>query len=161
MTKKIIFSLTALFSPLFVFAETTCRVNGQIVDCPEFIKNIGPLLPFLLLGWLAVIVFFIVAGWKLFTKAGKPGWAVLIPFYNVIVMLEIVDCPRWWIFLLFIPIVNIVIGIIVLNDLSKSFGKGSGFTVGLIFLNIIFFPILAFGKSQYTKPIREAAPLTP
>jgi hypothetical protein len=99
---------------------------------------------------LAVVV--IASQWVLFGKAGKPGWASIIPIYNTIVLLEIVGRPLWWIVLLLIPFVNIVILIIVLNDLSKSFGKGVGFTVGLILLSIVFFPLLAFGDAQYIGP---------
>jgi hypothetical protein len=101
--------------------------------------------------YLALIVFFVVVGWKIFAKAGKPGWAVIIPIYNIIVMLEIVNRPIWWIILYLIPIVNAIVGIIVIVDLAKSFGKGVGFAIGMIFLGIIFFPILAFGDAQYSK----------
>lgn len=105
----------------------------------------------MVLVWLAVVIFMIAAYWKIFTKAGKPGWACLVPIYNIIVLLEIVNKPWWWLFLMLIPIVNIVILIIVIHRLSLSFGKGGGFTLGLIFLGIIFYPILGFGDSVYTK----------
>lgn len=98
---------------------------------------------------LAVMVFFIAVGWKIFAKAGKPGWAVFVPIYNIIVMLEIVNRPLWWIILFLIPIANAVVGIITILDLAKSFGKGTGFAVGLFLLGPIFFPILAFGDAQY------------
>ena len=102
--------------------------------------------------YLAIIVLEFVSFWKIFVKAGQPGWAGIIPFYNWWVMLKIVGRPGWWFILFLIPIVNIVILIIVYNDLSKSFGKGAGFTVGMIFLGFIFFPILAFGPAQYLGP---------
>lgn len=98
---------------------------------------------------LAVAVFYLVTGWKIFTKAGKPGWAVIIPIYNIVVMLEIVQRPIWWIILFFIPVVNVVIAIMMLVDLAKVFGKGTGFALGLIFLSFIFYPILAFGSASY------------
>ena len=98
---------------------------------------------------LAIIVLLIVALWKIFEKAGKPGWAVLIPFYNFVVLLEIVKKPIWWIIWLFVPIANIVIVVWVTNLLSKSFGKNEGFTLGLLFLSVIFYPILAFGNAKY------------
>ncbi|MGH7751788.1 MAG: DUF5684 domain-containing protein [Gemmatimonadales bacterium] len=101
---------------------------------------------------LAIAVFFIAVMWKIFTKAGKPGWASIIPIYNLVVWLDIVGKPVWWIILLLIPIVNIFVYIIMYHGLSKAFGKGVGFTLGLIFLGIIFFPILAFGSAQYTRP---------
>jgi hypothetical protein len=90
--------------------------------------------------------------WKVYTKAGKPGWAVLIPIYNTYVLLEIVGREWWWLLLLFIPIVNIVVLIVVLFDLAKSFGKGTGFGFGLLFLSWIFIPILGFGDAKYMGP---------
>lgn len=103
--------------------------------------------------FLAVLVLMIAAQWVIFAKAGKPGWAAIIPIYSTIVLLQVVGRPVWWFILYFIPFVNIVIGLIVINDLSKSFGHKIGFTLGLIFLSIIFFPILAFGGSQYVGPL--------
>jgi hypothetical protein len=87
--------------------------------------------------------------WRIYEKAGKPGWASLIPFYNFFVLLQIVEKPEWWIVFLFIPIVNMVIMIWVTNLLSKIFGKNEAFTLGLIFLGFIFYPILGFGNSSY------------
>ena len=97
-------------------------------------------------------VFMLVAMWKIFTKANKPGWAAIIPFYNIWVTLEIVGRPGWWLLLTLIPGVNLVIGIIVLVDLAKSFGKGGGFAIGLLLLPYVFFPILGFGDAQYQGP---------
>jgi len=107
--------------------------------------------------WLAVVILLIASAWKIFTKAGNPGWAAIIPFYNIIVVLQIVGRPVWWILLLlFVPLVNFIIMIIVLNDLSKSFGKGVGYTLGLFFLSIIFLPLLGFGSAQYVGPGGQA-----
>jgi hypothetical protein len=103
----------------------------------------------LILIYLAVIVFLIAAQWKIFEKAGKPGWAAIIPIYSTIVLLEIIKKPTWWVFMLFIPLVNIYFAIVMVNELSKSFGKDVGFTLGLIFLPFIFYPILGFGSAQY------------
>ena len=99
--------------------------------------------------FLIIIIIPVIAMWKLYKKANKPGWACLIPIYNLIVLLEIVGKPWWWLLLMLIPIVNIVILIIVYHNLSLSFGKGGEFTVGLILLGIIFLPILAFGDAKY------------
>ncbi len=101
--------------------------------------------------YFALIIFMIVVMWKIFVKAGKPGWGCIIPIYNIILQLEIAGRPFWWIFLMFIPIVNIVIAIIVLFDIAKAFGKSGGFAIGMLFLPIIFFPILAFDSSEYTE----------
>jgi hypothetical protein len=102
--------------------------------------------------WCVVVIFQIAAIWKVFVKAGKPGWAAIVPIYNGIVILQIAGRPVWWFLLYLIPLVNIIIAIIVMIDFAKSFGKGVGFAVGLIFLPIIFFPILAWGDAEYLGP---------
>src|SRR2546426_540233 len=94
-----------------------------------------------LICWLAVVVLLIASMWKVFTKAGKPGWAAIIPIYNLIVILQIAGKPIWWFFLLLIPLVNLVVGIMTYVAFAKNFGKGVGFALGLIFLGFIFFPI--------------------
>lgn len=99
--------------------------------------------------WFAVVALMIVSLWKIFKKAGQPGWASIVPIYNIVVWLQIVQKPIWWIVLLFIPIVNIVVMIMMYHALSKAFGKGVGYTLGMLFLGIIFFPMLAFGSSTY------------
>lgn len=71
--------------------------------------------------------------------------------------MQVIGRPIWWFILFLIPVVGIIFGIIALNDLSKSFGHGVGFTLGLLFLSIFFFPILAFGGSQYVGPRGMAA----
>ena len=102
-----------------------------------------------LIVWLAVTIFFIVCIWKIFEKANYPGWAAIIPIYNTIVMLQIAQKPVWWIFLMLIPFVNVIIFILMYVDFAKNFGASTGFAVGLIFLPVIFFPILAFGDYDY------------
>ena len=100
-----------------------------------------------------VLVVLIIAGmWATFSKAGKPGWAAIIPIYNTLVLLQVAGRPWWWILLLLIPIVNIVLLFIVYYDVSKSFGHGAGFMLGLVFLPFIFWPILGFGGSRYMGP---------
>ena len=112
--------------------------------------------------YVAVIALMIVSMWKIFTKAGKPGWACIIPIYNIIVLLEIVGKPWWWLLLMLIPVVNIVLAIWMLNLLSKSYGHGVGFTLGLLFLGFVFFPVLGLGESKYTGPAGLAqAPQAP
>ena len=134
------------FSPSLNMVAAVCRVNGQEVACPQFLNILGPAIPLVI---LAVIVFMITAVWKIFTKAGQPGWASIIPIYNLVVMLQVVKKPTWWVILGFIPFVNIIIGLIVVYELAKAFGKGFGYTLGLIFLPFIFYPILGFGKAVY------------
>src|SRR5437762_11828809 len=101
---------------------------------------------------LLIALLVIVATWKVFTKAGQPGWASIIPIYNLYVWCKIVGRPWWWILLMLIPFVNFIVAIILCIDLAKSFGKGVGFGLGLAFLGIIFFPILGFGSAQYQGP---------
>jgi hypothetical protein len=105
--------------------------------------------------WLAIAVIGIIAGWKIFTKAGQPGWAVLIPIYNAIVLMRVIGRPWWWIFGFIVPILNIVVGIVVSLDLAKSFGRGTGFGIGLWLLPFIFGLILGFGSDTYRGPRGE------
>ena len=107
--------------------------------------------------YLAFIIFFIASMWTIFTKAGQPGWAAIIPIYNVIVLLKIVGKPTWWIILFLIPVVNLVFCIWTMNMLSKSFGKDEGYTVGLLLLGIVFYPMLAFGSAKYIGPFGDPA----
>ena len=100
----------------------------------------------------------IASWWKVFAKAGQPGWAALIPIYNLYVLLMVAKRPGWWLLLYLIPIVNIVIGIIVAIDVAKNFGKGPGFGIGLALLSIVFYPILAFGDAQYQAAGSSATP---
>ncbi|MCO6457706.1 MAG: signal peptidase I [Pirellulaceae bacterium] len=101
---------------------------------------------------IAIVVVTIAGMWTTFAKAGKPGWAAIIPIYNIIVWLEIVGRPIWWIVLFLIPCVNIVIAAILSIDMAKSFGKGAGFGVGLWLLGFIFWPLLGFGDARYVGP---------
>jgi hypothetical protein len=97
-----------------------------------------------------VCAIIIIAGmWKIFTKAGKPGWASLIPIYNLIVLLEVIERPLWWIVLCFIPFVNMVVIVLMYLELAKKFGKDILFAIGLVLLPIVFIPILGFGSAQY------------
>jgi len=109
--------------------------------------------------YFAIFLLIIISMWKIFTKAGKPGWAAIIPIYNCIVLLEIVGKPLWWIILLLIPFINIIIAIMVTHQLSLSFGQGVGMTLLLLFLPFVGYPMLAFGSAQYTRPIAPAQPI--
>ena len=99
--------------------------------------------------YLAIVVIMIVGMWKVFEKAGKPGWAAIVPFYNTIVLLRIVGRPAWWFLLFLVPLVNVVVSIVVYFELAKVFGKGAGYAVLLFLLPVIGFPMLAFGDSKY------------
>ncbi len=88
----------------------------------------------------------IVSLWFLFQKAKEPGWAAIVPFYNLYVLFKITWGNGWMFLLMLIPIANFVIMIITYVKLAKAFGKGGGFACGLIFLGIVFMPIMAFSK---------------
>lgn len=101
---------------------------------------------------LAFVALLIIGWWKIYEKAGQPGWAAIIPIYHWIIMLRTAGKPTWWVILFFIPFVNLVFFIWTLNMISKSFGKDEGFTVGLVLLRFIFVPILGFGSAKYIGP---------
>jgi hypothetical protein len=120
-----------------------------------------------------LVIIILASQWVIFRKAGRPGWACLIPFYNIYVLLQVAGKPGWWLILMFIPLVNLIIAIITMFGLAENFGKSGAFAVGLILLSIVFFPILAFGSSEYIgeagaqpvrveaeKPVRKTADVT-
>lgn len=123
----------------FAFAQEDIPTGGQV---PAFFWVI----------YIAILALMVVSMWKLFTRAGKPGWASIVPIYNSIVMLEIAGKPIWWFFMLFIPFVNIVFAFLTLYHFSKSYGKAEGFSIGVALLSIIFIPLLAFSDAKYQGP---------
>lgn len=137
--------------PVINTMAAVCDVNGQSVECPNpahFALAAGIIaIPLIII--LVVLAFVIISMWKLFEKAGKPGWASLIPIYNIIVMLEIIQKPTWWVILAIFPPTSAFIGFYIVYEFAKAFGKDIGYTLGLIVLPVIFYPMLAFGDSQY------------
>jgi len=97
----------------------------------------------------AIVIFMAFVQWKVFEKAGQPGWACLVPIYNIIIMIRIAKQPEWWILLFFVPGVNFVIAILVSINIARNYGQSDAFAAGLILLPIVFYPILAFGDAQY------------
>jgi hypothetical protein len=128
-------------------AQTLCAQNQVDVDAAA--KGAAAGFGVITILYWIIAILIIVAMWKVYKKADKPGWASIIPIYNVVVLLEIARRPLWWIILFFIPFVNIIMAIIVSIDVAKGFGKDVGFGIGLAFLPFIFYPILGFGSSQY------------
>lgn len=114
---------------------------------------LGTMLGFIIVFSLIVCVLSIIAMWRIFTKAGKPGWASIIPVYNMVVLFQIVGMNPWLLLLYIVPFVNYVASIVLIImlgiKLAKVFGKSSGFAVGLIFLNTIFMLILGLGNAEY------------
>jgi hypothetical protein len=103
--------------------------------------------------YLAVVVLLIVSMWKVFEKAGEAGWKAIIPVYNTYITIKLAGRPGWWLLLMFIPLVSLVVGIMVMIDLAKCFGKSTAFGVfGLFFFSFVGYPMLAFGDAKYTPP---------
>ncbi len=125
---------------------TSLLLLAQAAAGTQEIPQVNPLVVILGLG---VWVFIIASLWKVFTKAGQPGWACLIPIYNIFIMCKIAGKPGWWLLLMLIPLVNFIIAIILCIAIAERFGKGAGFGVGLALLGVVFFPILAFGDAKY------------
>lgn len=131
----------------------------------------GALMAFLAGFWVLTMIFaifFIFCMWKMFVKAGKPGWAAIVPVYNAIVLMEIIGRPTWWfayIFLPMIPVIGwiaaVVVGVIIAIDLAKAFGKDTGFGILLAFLPIVGYPMLAFGDAQYVGKSAPVASVPP
>lgn len=117
-------------------------------SCPYWPFLVAALIPIIIFG-ITTLIIEIVGAWFMFEKAGEPGWAAIIPIYNYLIAIKIAGKPWWFILLMLIPVVNLVVYIIILDGLSKSFGKGTGFTIGLFFFRFIFIPILGFGRSVY------------
>ncbi len=109
--------------------------------------------------YLGIALFFIIAGWKLFVKAGQPGWGIIIPIYNLYLWLKIAGRPGWWLLLCLIPLVNFVILILVSLDVAKAFGKSGAWGFFLLFLfGFIGIPILGYGSAVYAPAGTAAAP---
>lgn len=106
---------------------------------------------------IAILGLVLVAAYRVFEKARQPGWAAIVPFYNVYIALRIVGRPGWWLALMFIPIVNIVCVVIIAIDLARSFGKEGAFAFLLVLLPFIGFPLLGFGAATYRGPLADPA----
>lgn len=100
---------------------------------------------------LLVVVGVLVGIWKVFVKANKPGWAALVPIYNLFVLAEVGGKPSWWAILLFVPLVNLIVFVLICMGVAKNFGKSELYGIGLALLGFIFFPLLGFGNARYRK----------
>jgi len=134
---------------ILLFGAGTAFADGPYGEMAESTVSNPVVLIFSFVIWFAIIAVLVAAQWKLYVKAGEPGWAALVPVYNMIVMMKIAGKPEWWVILLFIPIANFVAAIIMYFGLARNFGRSDGFAVGLIFLPYIFLLILGFGSSRY------------
>lgn len=103
--------------------------------------------------YLVIMAAYIAGMWKVFEKAGKPGWAAIIPIYNFYIFLQIINKPVWWLVLLLIPVVNFVIIIIMSMELAVCFGKSKGWGFLLLVLfGFVGYPLLGFGDSSFSAP---------
>jgi hypothetical protein len=165
------FVVTAIFNfvnfELFLKEKTQSYYSEKYPDSNFSTGNIA--IGFVFLSGLTnvflnvIILFWLItaeAQWKIFKKAGRQGWESLIPIYNTIIFLQICQKPAWWFILLFIPIVNIIIAIMAYNGLSKAFGKTESFTVGLIFLPFVFFPLLGLSHLKYQNNLSLSESIT-
>ena len=105
------------------------------------------------IGYAVAIVLIVAGMWGIFLKAGKPGWAAIIPIYNWVVLLDVVGKPRWWVLPMLIPCVNLIMWIFVSVALAKVFRKGTGYLLGLIFFGPMFLPLVGFGDAKYRRPL--------
>lgn len=126
-------------------------VQNALVLAQQNSNNSGELIFAVI--YLAIAVLVIAGFWKTFAKAGEPGWAAIIPIFNMYILLKIAGRPWWWLVLYFVPIVSLVIWVVVSVDIAKAYGKGTGFGVGLALLPFIFFPVLGFSDAQYQGPV--------
>ena len=129
-------------------------VHPMMAECSQYANGFScyPLMfviPLLIIA-LYIRVIQTVGLWYIFKKADEPGWASIIPVYNILIAIKVAGKQWWYILLLLVPVVNIVILILILHGLSKNFGKGGWFTVGLFFFRVVFIAILGFSKAAYT-----------
>ena len=98
---------------------------------------------------LVIVIIMLAAMWKVFVKAGEHGWAIFVPFYGNYCQFRMAFGNGWLFLLMFLPLVNFVVSIMLYFKLAKAFGKGTGFGFGLLFLPFVFIPILGFGDAEY------------
>lgn len=148
-----------LFNLSLILAQATESVT-DITPSGQEVQQVNPamlIIP-LLFGLVFMVAFFALMWWKVFTKAGHPGWASIVPIYNAYILCKIAGKPGWWVLLLMIPLVGVIFGILLCIAIAEAFGQGAGFGIGLVLLGIIFFPILGFGSARYQGP-KGAPPL--
>jgi hypothetical protein len=146
-----------MYDTTYDVGTTTAVENGVLAGLMGFFATFAIII-------IAMVVVMIVCQWVIFKKAGKPGWAAIVPIYNFIVLLEIINRPIWWIAALFAGVIPVVGGLITLLftiviaiDLAKSFGKSTGFGILIALVPVVGYPILAFGSSQYIEGAGKGA----
>jgi hypothetical protein len=138
---------------LYVFPLTVKGRVAMFKLLNELISNAEMSSVVIKLISIGALILVAAGTWRVYEKAGEPGWASLIPIYNLIVWLRIAG-ERWWCILLYaIPGINVIVHILVLRDVARRFGKGALFAVGLCIAGFVFLPILGFGGAEYQKPL--------
>ena len=142
-------------------STTTYTVPSNNTDVNE--GGLGALLAMMgvwIFFWLAIAVVTVIAMWKVFEKAGHPGWAAIIPIYNIYIMVQIAGRETWWMLLFFIPFANIVASVLISIDIAKKFGKSEVFGIVALWLfSVVGYCILGFGDAQYqggSKPTAQS-----
>jgi hypothetical protein len=145
-SRRFQFSMASLMILVTVFCFW-CVAKGR----PAYLRegNAGAIEAGISLLFLAAVA---IGRWKVFEKAGQPGWAAVVPIYNLIILLRVAQRPRWWVILYPIPFFNVIPLVIVPLDIARYFGKSALFGAGLIFFGSIFYPVLGFGSAQYWRP---------
>ena len=128
-------------------AQRNAGKTGQPLKEPPWFKYL------LMLAFSGILI--IVSMWFIFRKAGESGFKSIVPFYNFYVLMEISGKPGWWFILLFVPVVGLAIQLLAMLSLAEEFGRSAAFAVGMIFLPMFFFPMLAFGESKYEATPKE------
>ena len=105
---------------------------------------------------LFLYVVFVIGTWKVFSKAGRPGWWSIIPILNVIVLLQISGRSGWWVLGYLVPILNLFVHIRWGIEMAHAYGRGIGFAIGLILLEPLFLVILGFSDARYLGPATAA-----
>jgi hypothetical protein len=132
------------------FGRIRFRTPGALSRRAAKVRDVDELLPYLLV-WLAVTVPGALVGWvSVFRKAGLPGWAALVPGYNIyLLVVGVGRLSLLWFILLWVPVVNIIAAILVNMEVARRFGRSEAFGLGLAVFGFVFYPVLGFGKARY------------
>jgi hypothetical protein len=130
-------------------ANAAASDKGSLLDSYLSRKSQREISGITLVASAVMAVFGLAGVGAIFAKAGKPGWAVVVPVYNLLLLLKIAGRPQWWLALLLIPFVNLFAFLFVSIDVAHNFGKRTAYGLGLSFLGFVFYPLLGFGPARY------------
>jgi serine/threonine protein kinase len=123
----------------------------SVADLDKVASDEGPLWKEMAKALVAMALLAVAAAgmWRVFTKAGLPGWGALVPYYNLVLVMRLAGKPGWWAIWFFVPFLNIMIYTIVTLEIAKNFGKGVAYTFCLLLLPPLFYAILGLGRAEY------------